>query len=379
MARTSLTTRAFLFSFVPVCLVLIVTFVALSAVVEKRVKEEMRDSLQKSEELVARANAECSRRVGQFITVLSESAGLKAAIGLLHENPASPAAAVQVRATIEAQLREMHDMVGYDLLAITDWKGRVVAAVEYAGGKPRTLESLPEIPSEPTLVDTEGVLYELTTTPINIGDEQVGNLRLGSQFDISRYHLAGDIALLHNGHIVRGTFPPSAWPALESEVHNHCHALTAECEISRQGETVLVLPVEESNLGEGYKLLAFRSLDQAVGDFTAGWVGVLVKVGIGGVILALLFTLVTSRSVSKPLRDLVKQLQQGEKTNQFPERITAGDGVGELNLLAETFNRVAAAERKTRDELKKQRSRRSRPTAPRPNFSQISATSCELQ
>ena len=353
MSKSSLTTRAFLFSFVPVCLVLVMTFIALTAVVEKRVKVDMRDSLQKSEQLVARANADSSRRVSQFVAVLAENPGLKAAIGLLHENPATPDAAIQVRETIEQQLREIHDMVGFELLAITDWKGRAVAAIEYPSGQPRSLESLPEIPSEPSLVDAEGILYQLTTTPINIGDEQVGNLRLGSQFDLSRFHLAGDIALLHNGHIVRGTFPPSTWASLESELRDHCRALAAECEINRQGEAVLVLPVEEPNLGADYRLLAFRSLDQAVQAFTSSWVGVMVKVGIGGVLLALLFTLVTSRSVSKPLRDLVKQLQQGEQVNQFPERITAGGAVGELNLLAETFNRVAAAERKTRDELEK--------------------------
>ena len=70
-------------------------------------------------------------------------------------------------------------------------------------------------------------------------------------------------------------------------------------------------------------------------------------------LLALLCTLATSRSVSKPLRDLVGQLQRAEKASQFPERITSGQAVGELRLLAETFNRVAAAERRTREELEK--------------------------
>ena len=67
--------------------------------------------------------------------------------------------------------------------------------------------------------------------------------------------------------------------------------------------------------------------------------------------MALLFTIVTSRSVSKPLRELIAQLQKGERTNQFPERIVAGKAAGELHLLAETFNRVAAAERRSRAEL----------------------------
>ncbi len=351
MRKTSLTTRAFLFSFVPVCLVLAATFVALNALVEQRVKQGLRDSLEKSEELVARANAESSRRIGQFAAVLAENAGLKAAIGLLREAPA-PGSSAEVRRTIEAQLRELHALVGYDLLAVTDWKGRTMAAVEFREGEVRAATQLPEIASNPVLMETGGVLYELTTTPIAIGGEQIGELRLGSGFDLTRYHLAGETVLLKDGRVLRATFPASAWPALEGQLLKHCAKPAAECEISRGGETLLVLPINETRLGPGYQLLAFRSLDQSVKEFTAGWMAILAKVGIGGVVLALLFTAATSRSVSKPLRDLVAQIGQGERTSEFPERLAAGEAVGEVHLLAETFNRVVAAERRSRDELK---------------------------
>ena len=85
LARTSLTTRAFLFSFLPVCVVLAASFLALNTLVQQHVKDGLRDSLQKSEELLDRANADYSRRISQFVTVLADSAGLKAAIGLTHE------------------------------------------------------------------------------------------------------------------------------------------------------------------------------------------------------------------------------------------------------------------------------------------------------
>jgi signal transduction histidine kinase len=351
MRKTSLTTRAFLFSFVPVCVVLAATFVALNALVEQRVKQGLRDSLEKSEELLARANLESSRRIGQFVAVLAESAGLKAAIGLVREAPA-PGNAAEVRRTIEAQLRELHALVGYDLLAVTDWKGRTMAAVEFRDGEVRAAAQLPEIAAAPVLMETGGVLYELTTTPIAIGGEQIGDLRLGSKFDLARYRLSGETALLRDGRVLRATLPADAWPALEEQLRRRCTKPDAECEIDRGGQTLLVLPIHETRLGSGYQLLAFRSLDQAVKEFTAGWIAILGKVGIGGVVLALLFTAATARSVSKPLRDLVAQIGQGERTSQFPESIAAGEAVGELHLLAETFNRVVAAERRSRDELK---------------------------
>jgi protein-histidine pros-kinase len=70
-------------------------------------------------------------------------------------------------------------------------------------------------------------------------------------------------------------------------------------------------------------------------------------------VVALLFTLATSRSVTKPLRDLAAQLQRGERASQFPGRIDAGQAAGELQVLAESFNRVAAAERRSREELER--------------------------
>ena len=352
MRITSLTTRAFLFSFVPVCLVLAVTFVALNAMVEQRVRHELRDSLQKSEDLVARANAESAHRISQFVSVLAESAGLKAAIGLVREIPATPGSGAEVRRTIEAQLRELHGLVGYDLLAVTDWKGRTMAAVEFRDGNVRPAAQLPELPNDPALIQTGAALYELTTTPISIGGEQIGDLRLGSKFDLTRYHLTGETALLRAGHVLRSTFPAKDWPDLEEQLRRNCAKPGSECEIKHSGETLLVLPIRETPLGPTYQLVAFRSLDQAVQEFTAGWMSILGKVGIGGVILALLFTATTARSVSKPLRDLVAQIGQGERTSEFPESIAAGEAVRELQMLAETFNRVVTAERRSRGELK---------------------------
>ncbi len=154
--KASLTTRAFLFSFVPVCLVLAGTFIALSAVVEQRVKQGLRESLQRSQDLVARANEESRKRVSQLVAALADSAGLKAAVGLLRDAGAQKNGD-EIRRTIEAQLRELHALVGYDLLAVTDWKGRTAAAVEYQGSEVRSPAQLPEM-AAPGLVETGGTL-----------------------------------------------------------------------------------------------------------------------------------------------------------------------------------------------------------------------------
>ena len=350
-ARMSLTTRAFLFSFLPVCVVLGAVFMALNTLVQQHVKNGLRDSLQKSQELLAHANEDYSRRISQFASVLADSAGLKAAIGLTHEVPATPETAGEIRRTIEAQLREMHGLVGYDLLAVTDWRGRTLASVEFGAGT--SAEQLTDIPSESGIMQSAGILYELTSTPIDIGGEQIGELKLGAKFDLTRYHLGGETVLLENGRILQATIPQAAWGALENELRSGCRQPLGECEVRRNGETFLVLPMSDARLGSGFQLVALQSLDAAVRDFTAGWARILVEVGVSGVLLALLFTLATSRSVTKPLRELVGQLERGEPASQFPERVTVGRGAGELRVLAESFNRVAAAERRTREELER--------------------------
>jgi signal transduction histidine kinase len=351
----SLTTRAFLFSFLPVCVVLAAVFLALNTLVQQHVKNGLRDSLQKSQELLAGANDDYSRRISQFVSVLADSAGLKAAIGLTHEAPATPETADEIRRTIEAQLREMHGLVGYDLLAVTDWKGRTLAAVEFGAGA--SAAQLTDIPSESGVMQSGGILYELSSTPIDIAGEQIGELKLGAKFDLTRYHLGGETLLLENGRILQATIPRAGWGALENELRSGCRQPLGECEVRRNGETFLVLPVSDARLGSGFQLVALQSLDAAVRDFTAGWAVILVKVGVSGVLLALLFTLATSRSVTKPLRELAAQLERGARASHFPEHVTVGNRNGqaaaELQVLAESFNRVAAAERRTREELER--------------------------
>jgi signal transduction histidine kinase len=346
---TSLTARAFLFSFVPVCIVLAGSFWALNALIQERVKQTLHASFQKSEELIVRANEESARRESEFMAVLAENAGLKAAVGLLREAPSSDENEAEIRGTIEAQLREMRGFIGDDLLAVTDWKGRMVAAIDGSGAPAQ----LPAIPDRPTLVDNGSELYKLATTPIGIGGAEIGKLWIGRRFDLGSYHLGGAIVLLRGSKVVRSSFPKDKWFALESQIDRSCAPTANECQIHPGAETYLVLPVHETGLGPDYRLLALRSLDGAVRELTDGWLGILIQVGVAGMVLALLVALGTSRSVSKPLRHLVAQLQRGEKNHQFPDQIVAGKAAGELHLLADTFNRVAAAERKSKEELEK--------------------------
>ncbi len=58
MPRLSFTARAFLLSFLPVCLVLAASFLVLSAAIHQRMKREVRESLEVSDSLLNRASVE---------------------------------------------------------------------------------------------------------------------------------------------------------------------------------------------------------------------------------------------------------------------------------------------------------------------------------
>jgi signal transduction histidine kinase len=349
---SSLATRAFVFSFVPVCLVLAVSFFALSAALERHIRVSLRDSFESFKAQLQNSQQESAARMAQFAAGMADSAGLKSTIQLANENAASVEGEAAARRTIEEQLIAIHKLVGYDLLAVTDWNGQTLAAVEFDRGQVRAPHQLPSFQGAAALSQFEDVLYHLASVPVTIGaGEQIGALKLGMRFDIGRYKSGGDAALLRDGHIQYATFAAAGWPEIEARLGTQCAHLDAECEIATRAGTLLVLPVHQDGIGAGYRLLEFRSLTEAVRQFTAGWAGLLLEVGVGGVLLALFVSLMTSRSVSKPLRDLVAQLGRGERDSQIPQAVTADGAAGEIRVLADAFNRTATAAQRSWDEL----------------------------
>jgi signal transduction histidine kinase len=330
---------------------LIASFVGLSLVAQNRIKQGLRESLQQSEKLLERVREDYAQRDAGLMAALTESAGLKAAVGLLRETR-DPRFVSEARRTIEAQLADLAALTGYELLEVRDLRGEAVAAIRLREGK---IEHPVQATSAigPSLRMFDGVLYESQSVPIRVGGVEVAILIAGHPFELDRRRLAGEAALIGQNSIVRTTFPAPMAGDLMAELTARCQKPVRECEISLKGETFLVLPVETAQFDRDYQLLSIRSLDKAVAEFTSGMRSLLLRTGLGGLMLALLFTLMTSRSVTGPLKDFLAQLQKGEKAGQLPEKVTARSNVPEIDRLAQTFNRVIEAERSTRAALEK--------------------------
>ncbi len=348
MRRLPLTTRAFLYSFLPVCILLVASFFAIHAAVHQRVRQDLRDALQSSDDVLNRADAEFSRQNTALLAKLTDSAGLKASVGLLAEARGDSRAMGQVERTIEAQLAELRRASLYDLLAVSDLNGKAVATTAIPG----SIGTVPSrMPAQSGLFDFAGELYQLQSVPIEIGGETAAVLTLGRRFDITHLLEDGKTVLLKDARVLRSTFPAAVTPQIESALEQNCERPSYSCEIRAGGEWYVISVLQQAQLGPGYALLGFRSLDAPLRAFNAAFVPILLQVSAGGMLFALISTLFTSRSVSRPLCDLAAQLQQSATTGIIPEKLDAGKGVREVDLVVNAFNGLADAERRSRSEL----------------------------
>src|SRR5690348_3440310 len=124
----SLSARTFLLSFLCMCAVLTAGFFVLNAAMKVRIKEGLKENIRQAQQQLDQTEAEYNQRNTELIAMLSQDAGLKAAVGLLREQ-SGPAMRSAARRTIEDQLHGMSGALDYDLLMVIDTEGEVAATV----------------------------------------------------------------------------------------------------------------------------------------------------------------------------------------------------------------------------------------------------------
>jgi signal transduction histidine kinase len=351
MRKLSLAARTFLISFVPLCLVMIVTFIAFSITLKNRTRDGIRGYVRTTELLLNKASESDTQRTVQMANLLTENAGLKASIGLLQEAGDNAELRREAQRTIEEQLKQLHGL-GYELVVVTDQQYRTIASMKLRDGILAEFHSLPLMPSESSLLDVDGVLYEVETAPITLDGNPIGHLALGKQFDLAMLDAIGGVALTYRGRLLRSTLPQRLHQQIERELSNSCTANPNGCDMKLDGERYLVLPLRRAALGGEYKLLMFYSLDGAVHNFVSSVARTFAGIGAAGALLMLLLAFLTSWAITKPIQDFVARLKHSEQTGELPSDLPAGSGPPEINLLAGALNRAAAAVHRYSEELK---------------------------
>jgi len=351
ISKLPLSSRTFLISFLPLCLVVTLAFLGFSVALKNRTRDGIRDYVHSSEQLLDKASESDRQRTLEVAYLLTENAGLKASIGLLQEAGDNSVLRAEAQRTVVEQLQQLHGL-GYELVVIADSQYRTIAAMKAIKGGLTECRSLSLIPSEASLLEVDGELYELETVPISLDGEPIGHLALGKRFDLTLLNSIGKVALTYRGRLLRSTLSQNLRPQIERDLNGSCVTDPSGCDLKLNGETYLVLPLRRAALGGEYKLLMFYSLDEAVDNFLSSLARTFAGIAAGGGLLALLLALLTSWAVTKPIQDFVARLKPSEQTGELPADLPEDSGTPEINLLAGAFNRAAAAASRYSEELK---------------------------
>jgi len=338
----SLTSRAFLFAFLPICLMLGASFITINAAIRAKIKESLKESMRRTERTLDSANADYNRRNIQMLTILSQDAGLKAGIGLLRKMPQGAAKRAQVLQTIETQLREVGGVLDYDLLILNDSKGLPLGGYVGKNLQDTPLDSISSTEDLFPFINVGGKLFEATAVPIVLGKANLGSLTLGKRFDLDSISGSGYAALVHDHKIVLTNFPADKTGHIETDLATRCNDVD-NCEIEAGGEDFLTLRIRRAGWGDNVQLYTFQSIDAAMREFMGGFRRDFIAIGAGGILIVLLFSILGSHSFSKPIKDLIEHLSRSEQTGHLAANFRADSPIGEVNQLAEAFNRAANA------------------------------------
>ncbi len=335
-------TRIFVLSFPPMCVALIVAFFTIHTLIRARIKEGLKDSLHRAESVLDKLDVEHTRRNREFVSILSENAGLKAAVGLFREVGSDSQVFLQARRTLLAQIQELITPLDYDLCAVFDSEGHLLVAL--VDGKPRNINPTerPEASLMNRMTKVGAHLYETTNVPINLGNDNLGSLTVGKKFDLGLLIDGSQAALFEGGRLLLTTFSlPNQ--LLERELAQQCGTQVDGCELGIEGGKYLALKVNRTNLTRPYQLFGFQAVDTAMAKLTQRFTTIFLAIGVCGIVFALVLSLSLSRSVSQPLGALITHLRQSERTGQLLPNLQTEFSTQEVRELAQGLNRAAAA------------------------------------
>jgi HD-GYP domain-containing protein (c-di-GMP phosphodiesterase class II) len=339
-------TRAFLLCFVPFALLLTGSFWAIRKLVQSTVRDGLRTSLRESDRSIARLRVRTDLRNSRFLKVVGENASLKAGLQLLVSYPANTAA----KQTVEDQLLELCQQMGFDFLMISNPHGTPLAAVIRAGAQLKPLEAPLTRSPQQGLMMHGGEIYQVASVPIDQGEENMGELSVGERFDFAGFNTPA--FLMKDGRILQSNIPGIAVAELEAAL-KACGE-PGECNVRLGGQGYLSLPIEAASLGGfggGYALRSLQNVDSASAPVQRVLNRVFLISSIGMALAALMCSLFSARSIVKPLAAMISHLRNTEDTGLLPEFKEELSPIREIRDLTSSFNQAAGAIRDARQNL----------------------------
>jgi len=327
-------TRTFLWSFIPFALLLTGSFWAIQKLAISSVRDELRSSLRQTQISMAHMQAKSELQNSRFLRVVGDNAPLKAGLQLMLSEKDSGDA----RRTVEDQLREICGTLSFDFLLVSNPDGAPMAGV-IRNGALVAMDIAGVRPPQRGFYTIGGITYQVTSLPLNQGDENIGILSVGERFDFSEFSTPA--VLIRNGKVLKSSVPDVPFAETESALER-CHG-QSECEIRLGNQSYLSLPMDSIYFGDGYILRSMQNVDSASGPVQSILRNVFVVAGLGALLAALVLSVMSSRSIVHPIAAVISKLRESAKTGVLPEFEANLSAIQEIHELMESFNRAAAA------------------------------------
>jgi HD-GYP domain-containing protein (c-di-GMP phosphodiesterase class II) len=340
---TRFQTRAFLICFIPFALLLGGSFWMIQRFVQSTVREGLRASLRENQAAIANIHARGDLQNSRFLKVAGENAALKAGIELLGSNPNSPAA----RRTLEDQLRELGEHMGFDFLLVSAPNGTPLAGVirPTAGGQlvPLDLTFLQNAASG--LIMLEGHTFQVASVTIDEDNGNLGALSVGEYFSLT--NLATPAVLLHNGTVIASNIPGVSISHLTAALAA-CGA-KSECDLRLQKAAWISAPLQ--SWSGGYVLRSLENVDTATAPIQTRLHNLFLSLALICVSIVLLSSIVSARSIVEPIAAVVTHLRKAARTGVLAEFEGRPSPILEIRELAEIYNHAAVSVRAAGEDL----------------------------
>lgn len=339
--KTHFQTRAFLLCFLPFGILLTTGFWAIQRFVQTTVREGLHSSLRESQIAIANIHAKGDLQNSRFLKVAGENSALKAGIQILHANPRS----VDARETVEDQLRELGEHMGFDFMLVSAPNGSPLAGVSRQSPAKRQHGQLVPLSAAQLSFEKSGFLlldgrtFQVASVPIDLDGENIGLLSVGEFFDFG--DLTTLVALVHNGNVVDSNLPGISESQLERALST-CRE-NSECDFRMGGASWIGMPMQ--NYSDGYALLSFQNVDEANAPIQSRLHKLFLTLAIVSVLVALLSSFGSSNSIVKPIAVIVDHLRNAVRTGKLSELEPQGSAILEIQELAEIYNKAAASVR----------------------------------
>lgn len=328
--KLSLGKRAFLATSLPLLLVICGSFWALDTLVRRRAIEDLRAGLVRTGNLLRQERMAGEVKLRQSLSILTESAGLKAAVSLHRELAQSGAiqdrsVREQIHATLEAQLRDLRQLLHFDVYVIADTEGKAMVTLP---------PGLPFRQGE-EIMSSGASHFSMVSVPINRGIENLGFVAVGSDL-----RLAGKaMVLLHGGRVVASGIPGVAqgfrWPEARTEVFR------------ADGRSYAASYEERGD----YTLVSLQEIDSAIAPALAAMRTVFASAVSVALVLCLGVSYWAARSTTRPIEKLAEALEASGKRGELPDQLPNEAAIPEIELLVERFAEAASAIKDSRLKL----------------------------